>query len=45
MCAASMSAVKLHSGPPWSRISDHAALTARLALRTEVSSTLLCRRQ
>ena len=24
--------VKLHSGPPWSRVSDHAALTARLLL-------------
>jgi endonuclease/exonuclease/phosphatase family metal-dependent hydrolase len=24
--------VKLHSGPPWSRVSDHAALTARLTL-------------
>jgi len=26
--------VKLHSGPPWSRVSDHAALTARLVLPT-----------
>lgn len=27
--------VKLHSGPPWSRVSDHAALTARLVLQPE----------
>jgi endonuclease/exonuclease/phosphatase family metal-dependent hydrolase len=28
-----VSEVKLHAGPPWSRISDHAALTARMSLR------------